>query len=448
MEDKKVAKECGLRLRRVRMAKNMSQQALADKMYTTPQNVSKWENQGISDVDTIKELSRILGQDILSDERNEEGVVGEIGKHILKQVAQNNGFIPVDDLIDKHMYGLGVEIVTDEIFKLERIGMCVREQYKNFYDNEEDMLFITAKGVITLNNFSAFGGIMTKTYEQFLEGRSTIQEYYDENQLEKLVRNLCCNSTYRIDYINYLANKYEKCYINEGRDSHGAMKLFENVLPEWEIEYSILFRMIMGLSDKMMCNYLDNLMGDVYGDEEIDELSYDMLEWKYSGRLSYFDSKLYNKSKMIKEWCDNIWAQRETMKKERDETEISEEEKEYLQQKVVVEEALDEYMAFDNGDIEYFIKQRNAFVEGKYPSEWFSIDEIKAFIRDNFRSAETPAEKEIDEILAKINELDPSSLNYYQCSWEWHKAGIDDLIKSYYNLPEINDCIDKQDGDE
>lgn len=146
MEDKKVAKECGLRLRRVRMAKNMSQQALADKMYTTPQNVSKWENQGISDVDTIKELSRILGQDILSDERNEEGVVGEIGKHILKQVAQNNGFIPVEELINSHMYGLNSEIVTDEIFKLERIGMCVREQYRNFYDIEKDMVFITAKG--------------------------------------------------------------------------------------------------------------------------------------------------------------------------------------------------------------------------------------------------------------------------------------------------------------
>ena len=84
MENKEYAKECGLRLRRVRMARNMSQQELADKMFTTPQNVSKWEKQGISDIDTIKSLSQILGQDILSDERDQEGVVGEIGKQHFK----------------------------------------------------------------------------------------------------------------------------------------------------------------------------------------------------------------------------------------------------------------------------------------------------------------------------------------------------------------------------
>ena len=36
---------------------------------STPQNVSKWEKEGIRDIDTIKKLSQILGQDILSDER-------------------------------------------------------------------------------------------------------------------------------------------------------------------------------------------------------------------------------------------------------------------------------------------------------------------------------------------------------------------------------------------
>lgn len=451
MEDKKFAKECGLRLRRVRMARNMSQQDLADKMYTTPQNVSKWEKQGIGDIDTIKGLSRILGQDLLSDERNEEGIVGEIGKHILKQVVQNNGFISVEDLIDTHMFGLNSEIVTDEIFKLERIGMCVREQYKNFYNEEEDMLFITAKGLITLNNFSVFGNVVSKTYEQFLDGRNTIQDYYDNNKVEKLVRNLHCHGTYRIDYINYLVNKYEKNYIDDEShiiNYHGTLSFFENILPGWDVEDSILFRMVTGLSDKIMSDYLESFPDDtedVYDDESY---SYDMLDYKYSGRIHGIDSKLHNISETIKEWCENIWVQRETLKKGRTESEISEEEKEYLQQKVIIEEALDEYMAFDNGDIEYFIKQRNAFVEGKYPSEWFSIDEIKAFIKENFRSAETHEEKEIDRILAKINELDPSSLDYYRCSYEWNIAGIGYLFESYYNLPDINDCIYEQDGDE
>ena len=57
-------------------------------------------------------------------------------------------------------------------------------------------------------------------------------------------------------------------------------------------------------------------------------------------------------------------------------------------------------------------------------------------------------EKEFDEIIAEINELDPWSLDYYNCSWKWREAGLEDLIKSYYNLPDTYGCIDEQEGDE
>lgn len=46
-----LARECGLRCRRIRMAKNMSQQDLADLLFTTPQNISKYEKDGISNID-------------------------------------------------------------------------------------------------------------------------------------------------------------------------------------------------------------------------------------------------------------------------------------------------------------------------------------------------------------------------------------------------------------
>jgi len=446
MEDKKVAKECGLRLRRVRMAKNMSQQTLADKMYTSPQNVSKWENQGISDVDTIKELSRILGQDILSDERNEEGVVGEIGKHILKQVAQNNGFIPVGDLINSHMYGLNVEIVTEEIFKLERIGMCVREQYKNFYDIEKDMVFITAKGLITLNNFSVFGNIVSKTYEMFLEGRNTIQEYYDENKLERIIRNLRYCGTYRIDYINYLHKRYEKIYIDEHENDgcdYGEWTAAVPVLPGLSCRLDILFRMIAGLDNSSICEHLDGMLGctkDFLPEDEYIE----QYGEKCTPRL---DEVLGRVSEKIKIWNEKINVERNGSYEE------SVEESQF--------NTISEMMNFLDDYTDYFIEKRNAFVEGKFPSEWFSIEEIKEFIKNNFKSAETPEEKETDRILDGINSLDRRSLEYYDtcfafdgdcynyfCDNRWREAGIEDLIKSYYNLPDMNGCIDEQEGDE
>lgn len=448
MEDKKVAKECGLRLRRVRMAKNMSQQALADKMYTTPQNVSKWENQGISDVDTIKELSRILGQDILSDERNEEGVVGEIGKHILKQVAQNNGFIPVEELINSHMYGLNSEIVTDEIFKLERIGMCVREQYRNFYDIEKDMVFITAKGLITLNNFSVFGNIVSKTYEIFLEGRNTIQEYYDENKLERIIRNLRYCGTYRIDYINYLHKRYEKIYIDEHENDgcdYGDWTATVPVLPGLSCRLDILFRMIAGLDNRSLYQNIWYMIGGLPSDEITDEY----VEQYGTTDVPRLDEILGTLSSKLEKWNQKVNGEI----RKNFENAIAKKSFKYNEQ------SDEENFLEENTD--YFIEKRNAFVEGKYPSEWFSMEEIKAFIKDNFKSAETPEEKETDRILAEINSIDRWSLEYYDtcfvadddyseyfCDNRWREAGIEDLIKSYYNLPDINSCIDEQDGDE
>ena len=109
------------------------------------------------------------------------------------------------------------------------------------------MVFITAKGLITLNNFSVFGNIVSKTYEMFLEGRNTIQEYYDENKLERIIRNLRYCGTYRIDYINYLHKRYEKIYIDEHENDgcyYDEWKAAFPMLPGKGFRVDLLFRMI------------------------------------------------------------------------------------------------------------------------------------------------------------------------------------------------------------
>ena len=83
MEKNSVSKEVGLRLRRIRMAKGLSQQELAEKAFTSPQNISKYEKEGIANIDTIRRLSEVLETDLLMDEVDQEGTVGEIGSEIL-----------------------------------------------------------------------------------------------------------------------------------------------------------------------------------------------------------------------------------------------------------------------------------------------------------------------------------------------------------------------------
>ena len=62
------SKECGIRCRQIRMSKGMSQQALAEKINVTPAAISKWEKEGISNIDYIMTISNVLGQDITSDQ--------------------------------------------------------------------------------------------------------------------------------------------------------------------------------------------------------------------------------------------------------------------------------------------------------------------------------------------------------------------------------------------
>ena len=181
MDNKSMAVEIGQRCRRFRNALGISQHKLADMVGTTPQNISKYEKEGIHDIDIIRYLSSALGHDLMTDEVDEEGSIGEIGKEILtilveskKLFLDEGGKVEASKLLDGSLlFGLPQERVIKEIFKLEKIGLCVREQYIDFYNKEHDVIFITAKGVITLKHI---GGLKNevedyknvKTYEMVL----------------------------------------------------------------------------------------------------------------------------------------------------------------------------------------------------------------------------------------------------------------------------------------
>lgn len=265
------ALECGHRLRRIRQAKGMSQQDIADIFGTSAQNVSKWEHKGLNNINDIKQLSVILGQNLLLDEIEEEGIVGEIGKYILKQTSKNGGFLSVAEL---NMFGMSLDRTSNEIFKLEKIGMCVREQFKNFYNQNKDMLFITAKGIITLIDITPSEDISTKSYEQILSGKSSVQECYDKREVEKIVRNMKYCGTYKIDYINHLKHKYnttitdEKPAVFQSYDNRWFLEQFSGKTPDYSVRtsdykwiseipflqsrdcyFDFLFRMVTGLTD-------------------------------------------------------------------------------------------------------------------------------------------------------------------------------------------------------
>jgi transcriptional regulator with XRE-family HTH domain len=190
--------EVGQRCRRFRNVLGISQQKLADMVGTTPQNISKYEKEGIHDVDVIRSLSNALGHDLMTDESDEEGAVGEIVKEILDILVNNEdaalldghtGCIETSRILGREsLYGLPEKRIVREMFKLEKIGLCVREQYIDFYGMEKDKVFITAKGVITLKHIGAFKNQLGDyrnvcTYEMLCQGYDSYQEYIDSEQM-------------------------------------------------------------------------------------------------------------------------------------------------------------------------------------------------------------------------------------------------------------------------
>ena len=146
-----IASRIGLRCKRIRESKGWSMQYLGDLVGTGAANISKMEKNGINSIEWITAISEALGQDLLKDEIDEEGIIGEIGKEILIKLIESKGYLLYGDVVSD-MHGMSEDRVSNEIFKLTRIGMCVREQYKDFYNKQIDMIFITAKGLITCCN--------------------------------------------------------------------------------------------------------------------------------------------------------------------------------------------------------------------------------------------------------------------------------------------------------
>ena len=463
-----MAMEIGQRCRRVRMAKGLSQQALADLAETSPQNISKFEKSGISDIYWIKKLSMILDTNLEDNEADQEGVVGEVGKEILYTLIIRGGHEETKDILNSEMYGLNAERVAHEIFKLERLGMVVREQYTGWEDLEEDVTFITAKGLITTKNMQlnhkmeeeVFNTIEdVETYEYIIGDSKSYQEFIDERPAEKMIREIfyapsyvaeiytgVLNTDYRCNYVKWLKenfeNGFEKDIIYEGE--------FEQWIPSRSIYFDIMYRMAFGIEDEMYWletgddgSYIIELR-DLVDDAEhfLDINQWDDRDWIKERTERVFQSvleykpvhvntdnnkeKLFNLSEEIEDF--------ENMKDLLEDNDISELDNANIKGKLL----------FANMSPSELYAEKAKIRGNISPLDWFSVDEIRDFIERCFRPAETDEEKQLDATLKEINRLIPETLDYYTFPREWEENGLADLVRSNYGLAVPKDDEEKE----
>lgn len=142
--------ELGKKLKLARQTKGLSQEKLAELAQTSCQNISKFENKGLSDINWIKTFSQILDVNLIGETETKQIEMTPIEKEIISFLIKEYGNC-------EYSYLLREIKIEDNTIKKEIESLCFndwikREVYDGWYDYKEDRLFLTNLGLIVYEN--------------------------------------------------------------------------------------------------------------------------------------------------------------------------------------------------------------------------------------------------------------------------------------------------------
>ncbi len=435
MDIKEPSIECGVRCRQIRMAKGMSQQQLADMLHVSSAAISKWEKEGISDINNIMKLSDALGQDIMADQFDQEGSIGEVGKEILRKLVFGEGYIDTSALFNS-LYGMKKDRICNELFKLERIGAVVREQFNDFSGVERDGVFITAKGLIAYKNFDKRDEDLTKvnTWDRILiDDANSVQDVIDADVTTDLILNkMDFSSAFRFDYLTYLHDKHmnlivptkkmikcndfwwnakepllcgESCYVD-------ILRRMAQSASRTEMDETLKESMELGLIGN---RHYDRIYQTEYEETGIDYVAEEAM--RYFARISsYLKTSNFTDEEMKKKANVKSDLAKKLLDVEFEDVEI--------------------VWKYEDREKEFY---KSLPVEKKLNiNRWFTEDEIYDFVEKNFLAPVTEYEKMIDRKLHDIWEYDKRTLRYYYNFTEsWEKSGLAQYIRDKIGVPKL-----------
>ena len=450
------SKECGIRCRQIRMSKGMSQQALAEKINVTPAAISKWEKEGISNIDYIMTISNVLGQDITSDQFDQEGALGEVGKEILRILIEKGGYEDFENL-EHELFGMKADRISNELFKLERIGTAIREQYKDFSGDDRDGVFITAKGVIAYKNTVMFPNAeqlnSVVTMDERLEDRySSFQDIIDSDRVTKYLMGFSHGrfSGFRCDYIKYLFRNYFNPIVEHAAERNIVYNesTISKVLCGESCYIDILRRMAQGTNVKEFEEtIIEDYLVDLYTFGDFSFYEDYTLEHEAAG----LDE---NNMEALRYFCNVIECMPDyhsIMYNEEDWLTDSEDPEVQdairgLRMSDMYDDMYDENELYGfSGYIKKISDNEEAFFGGlddsrkKNSNLWFTEQEIRKYIEGNILEPTTEEERMIDEGLRELWKTDPEILEYYNSfPKSWEDNGLAQLIRDRVGVPAID----------
>jgi hypothetical protein len=264
------------------------------------------------------------------------------------------------------------------------------------------------------------------------DGKTSYQELLDIDISTKKIINLKPVKGFRINFIKYLSKCWSSSYdyIDELKDAL-FNEMGQGIIMGTNAYFDIIFSMTMGFSRKdadffMECveseenhefEELDSLNSELYPDEEIKN----RFLWEFEDCVPVAKTMLPN--------C---------VADEKLNSQLSVEE---VEEKQARWEELDD--KFDEQDVFYSKLDLNTIYleacekhESKNPLDWFSKEEIETFIRENILPPTNEEEKQLEEQLIHIMQMEPEiAKRYFEFTSEWEENGLADLVRTLYKVP-------------
>lgn len=456
MEEKRdYSKECGIRCRQIRMSKGMSQQVLAEKMNVTPAAISKWEKEGISNIDYIMKLSDALGQDITADQFDQEGVIGEVGREILRILVKNEGFVDFS-VLEKNMFGMKADRISNELFKLERIGAVIREQFQDYLKHDRDGVFITAKGVIAYKNMldekkNLLVEAVITMDERLADGATSFQDVVDSDPVTGILMRMNSQSSFRCDYLSYLYKNFYHPIINEDKSHWLTNPRIDGIMCGKSAYIDILRRMAQKATKSEIDEYIIEVMS-----EGPEEASFDNFEdeYGYNHVAAGLDEKDFE---AVKFFCGVIESMPDLpnlsyTEKDWDRNSKNPEVKKAISEMKRWDKEYENCSLYDYKDVVQSLSDNEeAFFEFmdedrmKRPNLWFKYDEIKNYIEENILPPASNYEEEIDEIIKEIWNANPETMEYYYSFPKlWEENGLAQLVRTRVGVPKMRETAKEE----
>lgn len=463
MDNKTLSVFLGEQCRKYRKMCGMTQEDLAEKMNTSVQTISNYERNGIKDVEVEEEIASILGKNLREKTADKEGTVGEVGKEILFHLLKNYGMSTVKWL-EKDLYGMSDERIDHEIEKIAELDLCSRDKYKDANGDECDEIFITAKGIITYKNLvnddfhadqihellPSVKSYETRLkphwyYEEDLPDAKDMEDYVSMRPWISILRRININTTYRTDYIfhmmrmsgelgnlalNHVITPYMVGLPNLGR---GIVRIF----PCMSAYHDIIYRMAYGLTDK----WREKNLFSAFSNDKVNR--HTELWMEIEGYPSWEEDSAYDE--VVSNTAQSLatgfpWINSSSLRegegpfphtpREDDRIEMINEYEEIERIQQPARKFIEDEEERKRISLEHMPKGK----ENLLPDEWFTKEEIEAFILENYNPPRNDTERQIQKDIDQLEKMRPEFKGYYKFPKKWEENGLADLVRKQCGL--------------